>query len=787
APPSTAPTEPVAQAPAAAPAQEEGQISFQLPFTKEKGGGVATGKAGKLTFETEKTAVLSGGVDLAYKDLKLKAQEVEVNLATKVVVARGDVVIDQGPQRLTGEVATYDLETRTGTLHHATASVSPEIYFRGEELEKISDDLYTIEKGVLTACTDPVPDWSFSVRKARIQVEGYAHLKGAAMRVKKAPILYLPRLIWPAKRDRASGFLIPQPGYSNQRGPSLSLAYFQTLGRSYDTTFYGDLYGFSFANGRYFGFGDEFRYAPSSNSHGEINAYVVRDPQRRSPDPANPGAFRVDTEYRWKVALDHTSERLPFGMRGALSYRDYSDFDFVRDFERNIDKSALRSIYSRGFASGNWGLHSLNVLADSRETFISRDAAGREITVTQRRLPKVNYSLRPVRFGRLPLYFNLDGSAAYLQLERSTSYAGNYGRFDLTPNFKVPVLALPWLSATVNGGGRYTWYGDSVCRANVPGSSGGQLCRSTQQEFTGDSLSRLVPTASADIVGPSFSRIISANAGRFSKFKHIVEPRFSYGYVGTVDEKDSARTPLFDEVDSVGTTNVGRVALVNRLLAKPADGKGSASEILSIEVARAYSFDDTVPLSVLSDDRGHVREKQQWGPITSLIRFQPGGPTYFRGQLVYNTQASTFSQWSLSGGVGFWGATAEATWLRVVRSALVTDPANPGELLGPVKNTTQTDQVQLWGSVPIVPRRLTLQGQISYNLTTQDVQKQSIGLRYLSQCFGFELVAREFRSDFLGADNNSVRRDRDFRFVLTLKNVGTFLDLSSRSSTGDEN
>ena len=46
--------------------------------------------------------------------------------------------------------------------------------------------------------------------------------------------------------ERSSGFLVPNVGYSNSRGAELGLAYFQTLGRSYDTTIHTDLFTKSF-------------------------------------------------------------------------------------------------------------------------------------------------------------------------------------------------------------------------------------------------------------------------------------------------------------------------------------------------------------------------------------------------------------------------------------------------------------------------------------------------------------------------------------------------------------
>ena len=256
--------------------------------------------------------------------MTVQAERIEVDQATRVVTAYGDVILDQGPRRISGRSMTFDLDDKTGTFTDATAYVDPDYYFKGTEIAKVEEDVYTVENGVFTSCEGEVPPWSFSLKKARVRVGGYAKVRGAAMKVKKLPVFYTPYLLWPAKTERSSGLLIPQPGYSDRRGASLGLAYYQTLGRSYDTTFFADV-----STEDYLGFGNEFRYRPNENTQGIFEGYIVRDPEQ-------------DDDWRWRVRLDHTSENLPFGMRAVIAHRDFSDFDYYRDFERDFSRGSLR-------------------------------------------------------------------------------------------------------------------------------------------------------------------------------------------------------------------------------------------------------------------------------------------------------------------------------------------------------------------------------------------------------------------------------------------------------------
>ncbi len=425
--------------PPASPLSPEERIDFQLQFPADQGGGSAIGNAASLDYERDNYAVLEGSVRIKYQDVDLQADRAEIDLLTKIVTATGNVIIDQGPRRLTGETAVYDLDTKTGTLTTATAQVAPDYYFRGEEIAKTGEETYTITRGMFTSCSQEVPDWSFRVGHASVEIEGYAHIRNASMRAKKLPVFYTPYILWPVKRERSSGLLIPNFGYSERRGASLGLAYFQTLGRSYDTTFHLDLF-----SENYMGVGNELRYRPSEGTRGDVIAYAVRDP------------FALEEEdWRWKVEWNHVTNDLPWGMRGMVHFQDFSDFNFFRDFERDFDRNTLRFIDSRASVTGNWGPHLLNLLLNSRETFISFDQS-----VDQRKLPEIEYRLRQTRLGRTPLYLQFQGSASYLDIVRPDSYAGAYGRVDAFPQLTLPIRSFPWLSLSLSGGERLTWYSD---------------------------------------------------------------------------------------------------------------------------------------------------------------------------------------------------------------------------------------------------------------------------------------------------------------------------------------
>ncbi len=753
--PPAAPASPTAAAAAAEPEEPETaeRPTFRLPIPEANGGGEVSGSADELEFVREDYAAASGHVEIHYQDVDLSADRIDLDLASSTATAVGHVVLDQGPKRLTAESAVFHLETKTGDFVEANAFVSPDYYFSGHKVSKIGDDLYTVEDGVFTSCSGEHPAWSFRLSRARVEAEGYAYVHNASMRVKRLPILYTPYIVWPAKSERTSGLLIPEIGYSARRGSELGLAYYQVLGRSFDTTLHVDTY-----SAGYLGVGDEFRYRPSEGTSGTFIGYAIRDPNADQ---------EVGLEqWRWKLDWEHRTDDLPWGLRGVVSYHDFSDFQFFRDFERDFDRNTIRSLESRGFVSGNWGPHSLNVLVLDRETFLApATATTAERTIRQVQAPEVEYRLRPTKLGALPVYLQALSSASWLVVDRQRNYNQSYGRFDLFPQLTLPWRPVPWMSLSVSGGGRLTWYSDSIWSdaelAQLDPERRDEILATTR--FKGEALTRAVPFAGAEIVGPSVARIFDAHVGGFGRFKHVIEPRFNFQYLGAFDQQ--GEVPNFDEVDNLrrtvsgfglGSTQSGRWSLVNRLLAKPAaEEGGSAREILAFEIGQEISFDSDQP-----EQRSAAGDTTQQGPLQALLRFSPSLETNLKVQVDYSTFFSNLLGTSLTGAYRFRRGSTTATWFT----------RYDGET-----GATRSDQVRLYGSLNVLPRRLRFDAQVNYDLEQSLLQQQSYVLNWTSQCYAVRLEMRDFRA--------GSRRDTEYYFTLSLKNVGTFLPLTARTTT----
>jgi len=602
---------------------------------------------------------------------------------------------------------------------------------------KTGENTFEIRQGVVTSCTgDPTPDWSIKVSSADIEIGGYAKLRNTRLRMKKMPLFYLPYMIWPAKVDRSSGFLIPNIGYSESRGVELGLAYYQTLGPAADLTFHLDGWEQTYAGG-----GAELRYRPTEGTKGDVLGYVLSD--------------RDASQNEWRLIWNHSTSDLPLGLRGVVSVNQYSDYNFFREFLRSESENTRSYLYSNAFLSGNWGAQSFSMIVDQRESFLANGS-----TSTQRQLPEITYRVRKVKLGRMPVYFSIDSTASYLSTETTDRFNVQYGRLDAAPQLTVPLRLAPWLSLAISGGGRTTWWGDSVPVNVVDPVTGTsqRMCGETPAEpgqfYCGDSLTRSYGTAQVDVVGPSFSKVFDSPGGTFSKFKHVIEPRFSYGYVG--DFEDQGRVPRFDEIDSFSAAEVGGVSLVNRVLAKPTDeSRGGAFEMLSFELTQAYSFRDDQPLERSRDGQ----KTSLRGPLFATLRVSPSQNFDLQARATWSNLFASLSSSSLSMRAKASRASADVTWYTNYNAEL---------------GTKTSDQARFGFTLDLVRDRLSLSGQVNYDIQNSEVLQQQYFLRYSSQCWSVLLEGRE--------QVTSTYKTRDFRFLLNLKNVGTFLDVNGGTS-----
>lgn len=733
---------------------------FELKIKPPKPGGAVTVTAAHENCEQDLgVCTATGDVHLVYQDVEMRADSLTFDRKSKIATAEGHVVIDEGPTRMSGRRAVFDLEKKTGTIEEAEADLQPTFHVIAKSIAKTDEATYLVRDGVFTACSVPDPAWSFSMTEATITLDDYARMHGVTFHARKVPLFYSPYILWPTKEDRTSGFLVPGLGYNGTRGAFLGLTYYWVTGRPTDATTEVDL----FSRGAY-GLGQEFRWAPTAESAGVFQGYVAHDNAATLCEPGTAtdpskicvlpdgtaGVLTTGHATRWKLRLDHTSSDLPGDARAVVSIRDYSDANFLQDFERSYNLNAARQIDSTAFLTKNFGDDSANLRLERTETLFAS-------TVLQERLPSVEYAHRTAKIGETPLYAALDASFSELFVNRGAEQAhGSYERGDFHPVLSLPIKSIPWLSLTASGGGRVTWYSDSVTPLTTTG-----------QDFSGDSLTRHYGEAGLSIVGPSFSRIYDFSFGPFAKWKHIIEPRVDYTYVSSVNGLEEV--PLFDEVDSVFGQNAVTYKLVNRLLAKGGgEDAPSAQEVATLELSQTYNFENPQTAAFAGTT---VIEPSRRGPFQALLRLAPAPAFHLDAQAAYDASVSRFTSFSFAAGANWGTESAALTW--TATRPVITTPPGPPPPPGTVIADPNSDFIRASAGVYLFSKHWRLDTQLNYDVRQQLMAEDRSLLSYEGSCYRVLLEIRNLRSTVPGYPSR-----HDYRLVFNLKNIGTLLDLN---------
>lgn len=728
---------------------------FELKIKKPAPGGQVKITAREQNCEQQLTVcTATGDVDVVYQDVRIRADTLTYDRSKNLASAQGHVIIDQGPTRIAGTSATFDLEAKTGIVQDAEADLEPTFHVIAKSIAKVGEATYEVLDGIFTACSIPDPAWSFHMEKADITLEDYARMHQVSFYARKIPLLYSPYLLWPTKEDRVSGFLVPGLGYNNRRGGYLGLTYYWVTGRSTDATTGLDLY-----TRRVFGLGQELRWAPSKESAGVFQGFILRDPQT---DVCVPG-FPPDAEHlcalpdgtfgttvprertRWKLRIDHASDDLPGDMRAVVSVRDYSDINYLQDFERTYTLASAGLVNSSAFLTKNLDADSLNLRLDRTESFLLGDQLAE-------RLPGLELSHRPSQIGSSPLYAALEASAAHLFVNRGPNLAhGSYDREDLYPTLSVPFKTIPWLSLTAQASYRWTHYSDSLTSPDQ-----------TDRNFTGQALTRKFWEGQLAMVGPSFSRIFDFELGPYAKWKHVIEPRIEYNT--REDIANLERVPDFDDIDFQAGRSAIKYSLVNRLLAKGGgENAPSAQEVATLEVSQTYNFRDPqfyLPPGAIPP----VREKRE--PLDADLRVTPAPQYYLEARWNYDTNFSRAVGYTFTAHASGKDTYADLSW-NAVRPILQLPAGTPPPTVSP-----DSDLIRASAGFFVFSKNWRLDTQLNYDARLHRMIEDRSLVTYNGSCYTILLEVRNYR----GGVGTLARHD--YRLVVNLKNIGTLLDLN---------
>ena len=733
---------------------------------------------------------LRGNVTFKAAGIVIQADRLLYDRVTHRGEAQGNVLYAQAVGRLAGERILFNIEERTAEMTQVTGYLEQGIIFRAARLLQIDDDHMRIEQAMFTTCTQPVPYWSFRVSSAVIVRDRYAHLFNPRLKAGPVPVFYSPYLLFPIKADRATGLLLPQVGFSDRLGSSLSNAFFWAIARNQDATFFMDNYSEGSV-----GLGVEHRLLPSARGRSQFSGYFLDE--KGLDDVDGPERERWNVRYRLQQK---------FGRKGQLlaDFNLVSDGDYFLDFSRDLDRGSDPSALSRAEYVVGRGYLILNMRMERREQFFGDD------TVVQSRLPEAEIRLRSRRLGKSPLYLSMVSSAAILDKSGTGFPTGSYGRVDIFPSISAPMSPAPWLDVTPSLQLRETYY----TRALDP----------DDPARFGDALAREFMLFDTQFLGPRLSRIFFDEKGN-GRLKSTIEPRLTYRYLRSPDSEENARILRFDEIDLLpGDLNEIQFGVVSRLFARkvvrtpaPAEQEGgeiqgdgsqastagpeapkpsstglpgvlreendlsllpsgeekagvkltSPVEIMNVSLTQRYSFDRTLSTDVQFLDRDgdgvETLETLAESHLSSLIldaRVNPSRNTSLDARVGYHILENAVSDASFSASLfhpsyGF----LRGSWF--FRNGL------DGQ-------TLNSSRLRVNGGTSFLRHKISVAVSLNYDASLARLQDQRYRVGYDTQCCGFAVEVLD--RDFIGTNQ------REYRFVINLRGIGNFLDLQNGGS-----
>ncbi len=690
-----------------------------------KGEGPVDIEADELTFEREtQTYEAHGQVEVSRGDLSLKADHARLNMANKELEAWGNVLLREGEDVIECQRLEVNLDTRLGRIHQAKLFLKDQnFHITGQTVVKLGENHYRIQEGSLTTCDAKRPPWKFSVTELEVKdmaLGGWGMAKGPIFYLEGIPVLYFPWGAFPVRRERQSGFLLPQAAYSSKDGPHAGTGFYWAFAKNMDASVY-----FEWIGRRGFKEGLEYRYALAQETSGKANFYYISDKSvPNDPDtPVVNGQTLHHNRYAFFVVHQ---QKLPgdFYLKGDINR--VSDHMYLQDFDRDIperasiDSSSARQLRSVVFGGKNWD--GFSVLA---QTAVYDDLTQQSNDPTVQKLPQISVYAHPQSYFGIPVFVDLTSS--YSNFWREENVVAQ--RWDLFPRMTFPIRLFDVVKLESNIGGRETYYKlDNDPTGNYRGRkareifvAGAEMSTEFYRVYDGEIVSKI-----SDIF-------------KISKWMHTIEPTVGYQYIPRVNQDG---IPVFDDIDRIPYTSQMTYGITQRLIGKSGVGVGSRPyEYGKLRIFQNYSLGDSIAV----DPKGH---REQFSNIQGELWWN------------FNPYLSVHSDAELN----------PYRWSFDVLNFLIQAKDRRQDAVQlQYRNTRGNDrQVNMSGRIKTIDP-LYLYGGIIYNLMEKTWIQMIYGGEYQSQCWS----VGGFVTDRNRSPDGTQKRDWKFSFYITLLNIGS--------------
>jgi len=308
-------------------------------------------------FVEKKTTVLRGAAQVTYQGMTLKAEKITVAWDEDLIIAEGildtlwadtshteiDTILTLGRpvfsedgQDMYGDKMTYDLKTKKGKISGGQTAFDDGFYW-GANIKKETDEILYVGPGSFTTCDKDPPHYCFSSQRMMLLRDDKVVAKPVVLQFGDVPVAALPYGVFPARKGRHSGIIIPTYGETAAQGRFIQrLGYYWVLSDYADVTTSIDYYeesGFLFhASSRY-----NSRYLFS----GTVNGSFVNQ------------HFGGTNKRRWELQWGHDQTISP-NTRLRVDANIISDGSYLQDYSLNLNDQLTQKLYSNATLTHSW-------------------------------------------------------------------------------------------------------------------------------------------------------------------------------------------------------------------------------------------------------------------------------------------------------------------------------------------------------------------------------------------------------------------------------------------------
>jgi len=652
--------------------------------------------------------VLDGHVEAEDNKMLIRADHMEYNEATEVLIATGSVYFHgfEKNEQIWCDHLEYNRATERGAFFNVRGESAPRLvvrrgvlsgnspyHFEGQWAERLGSK-YILYNGWVTNCKIPEhgrPWWIMKGPRFEIAPHESAKAYRSWFILRKVPLFYAPYFYHSLEKEpRRSGLLMAHIAPHTSRGVMVGLGAYWAINRSYDL-----IYQLLDYNTDALKHGLDFRGKPRPGTDFDLIVTGVQDlggvPGSGSGQKGQPG-YRAPATYSGATIYFLGRSDLGNGWRATSLVNDVTSFRYRQEWTGAYNEAVGSEFHSTAIVEKAWSTYAFDTLFSRLENYQTPEVGSQQPDGTTdykrnavliHKLPELEFGSFDRRiFGNLPLWFSFNSTAGLLYRSepffdsRNTPSAqiGNFETSQFTPRLSfaphlTSAIHLGPVSLIPSAGIDETFYGES----QVPSAS---LGAGYYQTIT-EAITRSSRDFSLDLILPPLARIYNRKTIFGEKLKHVIEPRVTYKYVTGIGTDGACREAAasggtlegagcsdfnhyvrFDENDLLANTNELTLSLTNRIYAK--DRNGNVREIFAWSVMQKRYFDPTFGGAVVSGQPNIFAASSDltayaflvgprpYSPIVSVVRASPLAGLSFNWQADYDPKTHAIVDSSFS-------------------------------------------------------------------------------------------------------------------------------------------